>query len=110
MEKITILTNPSFLLKFSTTRFSHVSAYYQVMFNTDEQFLFYNFIMKLVVKNFNKKPGLVKMVVIFSTYVTSILDHKFGEKVVASIRIVFSTYFLKGFSQSKLIYSPTGKS
>lgn len=36
-------------------------------------------------------------------YVTSILDHKFGEKVVASIRIVFSTYFLKGFSQSKLI-------
>ena len=43
----TILTNPSFLLKFSTTRFRHVSAYYQVMFNTDEQFLFYNFIMIL---------------------------------------------------------------
>ena len=38
-------TNPSFLLKFSTTRFRHVSAYYQVMFNTDEQFLFYNFII-----------------------------------------------------------------
>ena len=43
----TILTNPSFLLKFSTTRFGHVSAYYQVMFNTDEQFLFYNFMMIL---------------------------------------------------------------
>ena len=41
------LTNPSFLLKFLTTRFRHVSAYYQVMFNTDEQFLFYNFIMIL---------------------------------------------------------------
>ena len=27
------------------TRFRHDSAYYQVMFNTDEQFLFYNFIM-----------------------------------------------------------------
>ena len=37
VEKITtILTNPSFLLKFSTTRFRYVSAYYQVMFNTDE--------------------------------------------------------------------------
>ena len=48
VEKITtILTNPSFLLKFSTVRFRHVSAYYQVMFNTDEQFLFYNFIMIL---------------------------------------------------------------
>ena len=48
LEKITIiLTNPSFLLKFSTTSFRHVSAYYQVMFNTDEQFLFYNFIMVL---------------------------------------------------------------
>ena len=41
------LTNPSFLLKFSTTCFRHVSAYYQVMFTTDEQFLFYNFIMIL---------------------------------------------------------------
>ena len=48
VEKITtILTNPSFLLKFSTTRFRHVSAYYQVMFNTNEQFLFYSFIMIL---------------------------------------------------------------
>ena len=48
VEKITaILTNPSFLLKFSTTRFRYVSAYYQVMFYTDEQFLFYNFIMIL---------------------------------------------------------------
>ena len=48
VEKITtILTNPSFLLKFSTTRFRHVSAYYQFMFNTDEQFLFYNFMMTL---------------------------------------------------------------
>ena len=26
-------------------RFRHGSAYYQVMFNTDEQFVFYNFIM-----------------------------------------------------------------
>ena len=44
VEKITtILTNPCFLLKFSTTRFRHVSAYYQVMFNTDEQFLFLQF-------------------------------------------------------------------
>ena len=43
----TNLTNPSFLLKFSTTCFRHVSAYYQVVFNTDEQFLFYNFIMIL---------------------------------------------------------------
>ena len=41
------LTNPSFLLNFSMTRFRHVSAYYQVMFNTDEQFLFYNFIIIL---------------------------------------------------------------
>ena len=48
VEKITtISTNPSFLLKFSTMRFRHVSAYFQVMFNTDEQFLFYNFIMIL---------------------------------------------------------------
>ena len=29
------------------THFRHASAYYQVMFNTDEQFLFYNFIMIL---------------------------------------------------------------
>ena len=43
----TIFTIPSFLLKFSPTGFRHVSAYYQVMFNTDEQFLFYNFIMIL---------------------------------------------------------------
>ena len=28
-------------------RFRHVSPYYQVMFNTDEQFLFYNFMMIL---------------------------------------------------------------
>ena len=41
------LTNPSFLLNFSMTRFRHVSACYQVMFNTDEQFLFYNFIIIL---------------------------------------------------------------
>ena len=41
------LTNPSFSLNFSMTRFRHVSAYYQVMFNTDEQFLFYNFIIIL---------------------------------------------------------------
>ena len=41
------LTNPSFLLKFFDERFRHVSAYYQLMFNTDEQFLFYNFIMIL---------------------------------------------------------------
>ena len=48
VEQITtILTNPSFLLKFLTTHFRHVSAYYQVVFNTDEQFLFYNFIMIL---------------------------------------------------------------
>ena len=39
------MTNPSFLLKFfSTTHFKHVFTYYQVTFNTDEQFLlqFYN--------------------------------------------------------------------
>ena len=42
-----LLTNPSFILKFSTTRFRHVSSYYLVIFNTDEQFLFYNFIMIL---------------------------------------------------------------
>ena len=42
------LTNPSLLLKiFSKTGFRHVSAYHQVMFNTDEQFFFYNFIMTL---------------------------------------------------------------
>ena len=37
------LTNPSGLVW--TTHPRNVSAYYQVMFNTDEQFLFYNFIM-----------------------------------------------------------------
>ena len=41
------LTNPSFLLTFLTARFRHVSAYYQVMFKTDEQFLFYTFTMIL---------------------------------------------------------------
>ena len=43
----TILTNPSFLLKFFDDAFQACLAYYQVIFNTDEQFLFYNFIMIL---------------------------------------------------------------
>ena len=44
------LTNPSFLLKFFLLMhflLMHVSAYYQVTFNTDEQFHFYNFILIL---------------------------------------------------------------
>ena len=48
VEKTTISTNPAFILKHMTTRFRHISAYYQIMSNCETVSLlqFYKFIIK----------------------------------------------------------------
>ena len=51
--------------------FRHVSAYYQVMFNTNEQFLFYNF--KMIIER-NKLTRLNKLVFFISFSVVSTMS------------------------------------